>query len=138
MVVVADWESRVLQLAGLVGRPVADDAGPHVEYATVDSIRHFARAYGDGNPLYSDPAYATAGPRQVLVAPPLFPIASGVPLGDDGAPVDISLPGSEPTVVADTLGYCYRAIDRHAVAAGSPWATYAGLRAQSPTTALPR
>jgi acyl dehydratase len=96
------WDFLVSRLAGLVGRPVVDDAAPHVEYATVDSIRHFARAYGDGNPLYSDPAYAAAGPRRALVAPPLFPIASGVPLVGHGSPVDIALPGAEPTVVADT------------------------------------
>ena len=40
-----------------------------------------------------------------------------------------------PTVVADMLGYSYQAIDRHALRAGSPWASYAALRAQSPTTA---
>jgi acyl dehydratase len=98
------WDSRVERLAGLIGRPVVDDASPHVEYATVDSIRHFARAYGDGNPLYSDPDYAADGPRHALVAPPLFPIASGVPVLGDGPPaVDISaeLLGGEPTVAAD-------------------------------------
>ena len=40
-----------------------------------------------------------------------------------------------PTVVADMLGYSYQAIDRHALRAGSPWASYAALRAQQPTAA---
>jgi acyl dehydratase len=102
----ASWEQRVLGLAELVGRPVVDDASPHVEYATSDSIRHFARAYGDGNPLYSDPAYAAKGPRRALVAPPLFPIATGTPLpvpGGDLPAVDIgaSIDGGEPSVVSD-------------------------------------
>jgi hypothetical protein len=35
-----------------------------------------------------------------------------------------------PAVVADMLGYSYQAIDRHAVRAGSPWSSYAALRAQ--------
>ncbi len=98
------WAERVRRLAGLIGRPVVDDATPHVEYATVDSIRHFARAYGDGNPLYSEPAYAAAGPRRVLVAPPLFPIATGSPLDGPDTPVDLGEilgGGGEPIVVSD-------------------------------------
>lgn len=34
-----------------------------------------------------------------------------------------------PPVVADMLGYAYTTIDRHALRAGSPWASYAALRA---------
>ena len=100
------WAERAYRLVELVGRPVVDDAVAHVEYATVDSIRHFARAYGDGNPLYSDPAYAAAGPWRGLVAPPLFPIAAGVPAppGDGPPAVDVGalLGGSEPTVLSDS------------------------------------
>ena len=44
-----------------------------------------------------------------------------------------------PPVVADTLGYSYQAIDRHAIRAGSPWSSYAAIRAQPPTgTQTPR
>jgi hypothetical protein len=35
-----------------------------------------------------------------------------------------------PAVVADMLGYSYQAIDRHARRAGSPWSSYAALRAE--------
>lgn len=35
-----------------------------------------------------------------------------------------------PSVVADMLGYSYGAIDRHAIQTGSPWSTYAALRAE--------
>jgi hypothetical protein len=35
-----------------------------------------------------------------------------------------------PPVVADMLGYSYEAIDRHAIRAGSPWSSYAAMRAQ--------
>jgi hypothetical protein len=35
-----------------------------------------------------------------------------------------------PPVVADMLGYGYQAMDRHAIRAGSPWSSYAALRAQ--------
>jgi hypothetical protein len=37
-----------------------------------------------------------------------------------------------PPVVAEALGYSYQAIDRHAQRAGSPWSSYAALRAQTP------
>jgi hypothetical protein len=36
-----------------------------------------------------------------------------------------------PPVVADMLGYSYQAMDRHALRAGSPWSSYAALRAQT-------
>src|ERR1700761_6382916 len=60
------------------------DAAPaYVEFASVDSIRHFARAYGDDNPLYSDPDYARQSVVGALCAPPLFPLATGVPVAPD-------------------------------------------------------
>jgi hypothetical protein len=44
-----------------------------------------------------------------------------------------------PAVVADTLGYSYQTIDRHAIRAGSPWSSYAAITAQPPTgTQTPR
>lgn len=38
-----------------------------------------------------------------------------------------------PPVVADALGYSYQTIDRHALRAGSPWSSYAALRARAPS-----
>ncbi len=35
-----------------------------------------------------------------------------------------------PAVIADSLGYSYQAMDLHARHAGSPWSSYAALRAQ--------
>ena len=52
-------------------------ARPHVEYATIDTIRNFARASGDDNPLFGDAQVAARSVRAGLVAPPLFPIATG-------------------------------------------------------------
>lgn len=56
------------------------------EEASVDTIRHFAHGIGDGNPLFTDEAYAQSTPYGKLVAPPLFPysifstiIAPGMP-----------------------------------------------------------
>ncbi len=99
------WSDRVRRLAALVGSPVADDSEPHVEQATSDAIRHFARAYGDDNPLYSDATYAAGSVRGGVIAPPLFPIATGIPAraGGAGAPVAIGplLSGGEPSVISD-------------------------------------
>ncbi|MDA8314561.1 MAG: recombinase XerD [Actinomycetota bacterium] len=39
-----------------------------------------------------------------------------------------------PPVVADMLGYSYQAIERHAQQAGSPWSSYAALRARKAST----
>ena len=52
-------------------------ARPHVEYATIDTIRNFARASGDDNPLFGDARVAARSVRAGLLAPPLFPIATG-------------------------------------------------------------
>ena len=38
----------------------------------VDTIRHFATAYGDDNPLYADPDYARSTRWGVTPAPPMF------------------------------------------------------------------
>ena len=35
-----------------IGAELAVTVRPYVEYATVDSMRNFARAYGDDNPLF--------------------------------------------------------------------------------------
>ncbi|HEV3188143.1 MAG TPA: MaoC family dehydratase, partial [Acidimicrobiales bacterium] len=52
---------------------------PFNEYATLDTIRHYANGFGDDNPLWSDPEYAATSPWRVVIAPPMFPISAGVP-----------------------------------------------------------
>lgn len=42
---------------------------------TAEHIAEFARALGDRNPLYLDPAAAERGPFGAVVAPPTYPIA---------------------------------------------------------------
>jgi len=98
----ADPASR---LATLVGAPVLDLVAPYVAIASADAIRRFARAYGDDNPLYSDPAYAAASVRAGLVAPPLFPLATGAPQRSEGRSGWVELdrvPGTiGPTIVSE-------------------------------------
>jgi len=43
---------------------------PFLRFANSDSIRHVARAIGDTNPLWIDPAHAAVGPYGRPVAPP--------------------------------------------------------------------
>lgn len=43
---------------------------PHVEYATQDTIRHFAHGIGDNNPLWTDPDYASKTRYGAIIAPP--------------------------------------------------------------------
>jgi acyl dehydratase len=51
---------------------------PFNVYATTDGFRHFAHAYGDGNPLYGDDEYAAASRWHDSIAPPLFLTTMGV------------------------------------------------------------
>src|SRR5437867_4637877 len=89
-------------LRGRIGTPIRDTVPPHAVFASVDTIRHFARAYGDDNPLYSDPDYAANSVRRGLIAPPLFPIATGTPrrVARDREEIDLDrLPGVQGQVI---------------------------------------
>ncbi len=45
---------------------------PFNTVGTIDAFRHFAHGYGDDNPLYCDPAYASATVFAEPIAPPTF------------------------------------------------------------------
>jgi acyl dehydratase len=97
-----DWRAGVRELERMVGARIAGAEPPYVEEVSADAIRHFAHAYGDSNPIYSDPGYAAASVRSELVAPPLFPIATGIPEApdDDARDVDVAaLLGTPPPTV---------------------------------------
>ena len=61
-----------------IGIPVRYSPRNHNEVSSTDSFRHFARAYGDDNRLYNDPAYAAASSWGSPIAPPLYPFVSGI------------------------------------------------------------
>ncbi len=71
-------ERTIEDVRKLIGIPVHYSPRNHNEVSSIDSFRHFARAYGDDNPLYNDSTYATASSWGSPIAPPLYPIASGV------------------------------------------------------------
>jgi acyl dehydratase len=60
-----------------IGIPTRHRQRFHNESCSADSFRHFARGYGDDNPLYSDAEYARTSPWAGLVAPPVYPISAG-------------------------------------------------------------
>jgi len=60
-----------------IGIPVRYSPRAHNEVSSTDSFRHFALAYGDDNPLYTDPAYAASSSWGSPIAPPLYAFNSG-------------------------------------------------------------
>ena len=71
-------EATLEEVRRRIGIPVRYSPRNHNEVSSTDSFRHFARAYGDDNPLYCDPQYAAASSWGSQIAPPLYPFASGV------------------------------------------------------------
>src|SRR5262245_51488241 len=60
-----------------IGIPVRYSPRAHNEVSSTDSFRHFALAYGDDNPLYTDPAHAESSAWGSPIAPPLYAFNSG-------------------------------------------------------------
>jgi len=71
-------EATIEEVRRRIGIPVRFSPRSHNEVSSTDSFRHFARAYGDDNPLYNDPAYAGASSWASPIAPPLYPFISGI------------------------------------------------------------
>jgi acyl dehydratase len=71
-------EETVAEVRKRIGIPVRYSPRSHNEVSSADSFRHFARAYGDDNPLYNDPTYAAASSWGTPIAPPLYPFTAGV------------------------------------------------------------
>ena len=99
------------ELAGLVGKPV----GSHPvtvapDPVNVPMIRHWAAAFEDWNPVYTDPEQAAASRFGGLVAPPLMlqtwtmatPVITGI-AERGGSPVITE--GGAPLSILDRAGY---------------------------------
>jgi uncharacterized protein len=98
-------------LEGLIGKPVGSQAvtvGP--DPVNVAMIRHWAAAFEDANPVYTDPARATESRFGGIVAPPLMlqtwtmatPVITGI-AERGGSPTPV--PGESPLSVLDRAGY---------------------------------
>jgi acyl dehydratase len=71
-------EATIEEVRRRIGIPVRYSPRAHNEVSSTDSFRHFARAYGDDNPLYNAPDYAAASSWGGSIAPPLYPFVSGI------------------------------------------------------------
>jgi acyl dehydratase len=73
-------DAGIEKLRARIGVEVPKDSQLHVfnEYATIDTIRHFANAYGDDNPLYTDPDHGATTRWGSMIAPPTFLTTTGV------------------------------------------------------------
>ena len=62
------------RLQALVGRPISEGGGPTLAPDPVNQpmIRHWAAAFEDGNPVYTDPDAAARSRFGEIVAPPLM------------------------------------------------------------------
>jgi hypothetical protein len=99
------------RLAALVGTPVSS-RGPSVAPDPVNEpmIRHWAAAFEDHNPVYTDPELAAASRFGGIVAPPLMlqtwtmatPIITGI-AERGGSPVELEDAG--PLAVFDEAGF---------------------------------
>lgn len=87
-------EDTIAEVRRRIGIPVRYSPRAHNEVSSTDSFRHFARAYGDDNPLYTDPAYAAASSWGGSIAPPLYPFCSGI-----SRPVELS--GAEKALLKE-------------------------------------
>jgi acyl dehydratase len=99
------------QLASLVGAPVGRN-GPSVapDPVNLPMIRHWTAAFGDDNPVYTDPEAAAGSRFGQLVAPPLMlqtwtmptPMLVGI-AERGGSPVAVD--GETALAVLDRAGY---------------------------------
>lgn len=71
-------EETVEAVRRRIGIPLVYSVREHNEASTTDSFRHFARGYGDDNPLYCDPKHAQASSWGSSIAPPIYPYSAGI------------------------------------------------------------
>jgi acyl dehydratase len=72
-------DEAIERLRKRIGVPERSRRQPFNEFATIDTIRHYANGFGDDNPLWCDPDYAATSVWGEIVAPPMFAISAGVP-----------------------------------------------------------
>jgi acyl dehydratase len=105
-------EEDIERAKSLVGVYAPSAAREHLTTATHDSMRNFARSYGDDNPLYNDEDYGTTTRWGAQIAPPMIPIGLNKPLYGDPPEVKVKRPS-------------FRGI--HVFVSGSRWTWYRPL-----------
>jgi acyl dehydratase len=76
-------EDDIERAKALVGRWSPSHAREHLTTATHDSMRNFARSYGDDNPLFNSADYGTTTRWGGQIAPPMIAIGLNRPLYGD-------------------------------------------------------
>jgi acyl dehydratase len=72
-------DEAIARLRQRIGVPERSRRQPFNEFATIDTIRHYAHGFGDDNPLWCDPEYGASSAWGEIIAPPMFAISAGVP-----------------------------------------------------------
>ena len=105
-------EEDIDRAKALVGVWAPSAAREHLTTATHDSMRNFARSYGDDNPLYTDEDYGRTTRWGGQIAPPMIPIGLNRPLYGDAPKEKVKRPS-------------FRGI--HVFVSGSRWNWYRPL-----------
>jgi acyl dehydratase len=105
-------EEDIERAKAMVGRYAPSAAREHLTQVTHDSMRNFARAYGDDNPLFNSETYGRATRWGAQIAPPMIGIALNRPLYSDPPKEKIRRPS-------------FRGI--HVFVSGSTWDWYRPL-----------
>ncbi|MCU1400281.1 MAG: hypothetical protein JWN62_3390 [Acidimicrobiales bacterium] len=74
----------------LIGHETAQGQREHNTQASPDGIRHFARGYGDDNPLFTSSEYGRYTRWGSQIAPPMIGIAMSNPTYGDPIPDDVA------------------------------------------------
>jgi hypothetical protein len=75
-------DEAIERLRARIGVAEPHPQPPHYGRPDVDAFRHVANAYGDDNPLYTDPTYATGTRWEGPIAPPVL-VGGDTLIGDD-------------------------------------------------------
>ncbi|MHB8465341.1 MAG: FAS1-like dehydratase domain-containing protein [Acidimicrobiales bacterium] len=105
-------EEDIERAKALVGRWSPSLSREHFTTATHDSMRNFARGYGDDNPLFGSADYGGQTRWGAQIAPPMIPIAVNSPLLGDPPDKSVKRPS-------------FRGI--HVFVSGSTWHWYRPL-----------
>jgi acyl dehydratase len=81
------------EAAARVGRYYPSDYREHLTLASHDTMRNFARGYGDDNPLYDDEYYGRATRWGGQIAPPLIVHIMNKPMRGDPGPKRVPFRG---------------------------------------------
>ena len=82
-------DEDIVKARMLLGLEAPNSADEYHRSATADGIRNFAIAYGDDNPLFTDPDYGTHTRWGSQIAAPMMPMALSRKMLGDPIPADV-------------------------------------------------